>query len=59
MVVSSSKGYQVFVVASVCWLLAPGLGWALPQLLVSALALVLWAVGLSWLGLRRLDKMRM
>ena len=38
---------------------APGLGWALPQLLVSALALVLWAVGLSWLGLRQLDKVLM
>jgi ABC-2 type transport system permease protein len=38
---------------------APGLGWALRDLLVPALALVLWAVGLSWLGLRQLDKMRM
>jgi ABC-2 type transport system permease protein len=38
---------------------APDLGWALPQLLVPVLALVLWAVGLSWLGLRQLDKMRM
>jgi ABC-2 type transport system permease protein len=34
----------------------PGLGWALPQLLVPVLALVLWAVGLCWLGLRQLDK---
>jgi ABC-2 type transport system permease protein len=38
---------------------APGLGWALRDLLVPVLALMLWAVGLSWLGLRQLDKMRM
>jgi ABC-2 type transport system permease protein len=36
---------------------APGLRWALRELLVPTLALALWAVGLSWLGLRRLDKM--
>jgi ABC-2 type transport system permease protein len=38
---------------------APSLGWALPQLVVPVLALVLWAVGLCWLGLRQLDKVLM
>jgi len=38
---------------------APELGWALRDLLVPTLALVLWTVGLSWLGLRQLDKMMM
>jgi ABC-2 type transport system permease protein len=36
---------------------APGLGWALRELLVPTLALALWAAGLSWLGLWKLDKM--
>ncbi|TPG65999.1 ABC transporter permease [Hymenobacter nivis] len=38
---------------------APGLGWALGHLLGPALALLLWAGALGWLGLRRLDKMKM
>lgn len=37
----------------------PGLGWAVRDLLTPALALLLWVAGLSWLGLRRLDKMTM
>ncbi|GGF06209.1 ABC transporter permease [Hymenobacter cavernae] len=35
---------------------APPLSWALGYLLVPALALLLWAVGLSWLGLKVIDK---
>ncbi|WP_324675757.1 ABC transporter permease [Hymenobacter sp. GOD-10R] len=35
---------------------APPLGWALGYLLVPVLALLLWVVGLSWLGLRAIDK---
>ena len=31
---------------------APTLGWALPHLLLPVAALLLWAAGLSWLGLR-------
>lgn len=38
---------------------APGLGWALPQLLVPVLALLLWAAGLCWLGMRQLNKLLM
>jgi ABC-2 type transport system permease protein len=38
---------------------APELGWALHDLLVPTLALVLWALGLTWRGLRQLDKMMM
>jgi ABC-2 type transport system permease protein len=34
----------------------PPLSWALGYLLVPALALLLWAVGLSWLGLKLIDK---
>jgi ABC-2 type transport system permease protein len=34
----------------------PPLSWALSYLLVPALALLLWAVGLSWLGLKLIDK---
>jgi len=35
---------------------APPVGWALGYLLLPALALLLWAVGLSWLGLKMIDK---
>ncbi|MDU0369920.1 ABC transporter permease [Hymenobacter endophyticus] len=35
---------------------APPLGWALPRLLLPVAALLLWAVGLCWLGLRLLSK---
>ncbi|HEX8657592.1 MAG TPA: DUF3526 domain-containing protein [Hymenobacter sp.] len=34
----------------------PSLRWALPQLLLPAAALFLWAAGLSWLGLRLISK---
>ncbi|UOQ52339.1 ABC transporter permease [Hymenobacter cellulosivorans] len=34
----------------------PGLGWALPQLLLPIVALLLWAGLLSWLGLRLIAK---
>jgi ABC-2 type transport system permease protein len=37
----------------------PDLGWAAPHLLLPTLALLLWAVGLSWLGVRQLDKLLM
>ncbi|SFQ51736.1 ABC transporter permease [Hymenobacter arizonensis] len=34
----------------------PTLAWALPHLLLPVLSLLLWAVGLSWLGLRLISK---
>ncbi|TGE04543.1 ABC transporter permease [Hymenobacter fodinae] len=37
---------------------APPLGWALGYLLVPTLALLLWAVGLCWLGLKVIDNTR-
>ncbi|GAB2786268.1 ABC-2 type transport system permease protein [Hymenobacter luteus] len=38
---------------------APPLGWALPRLLLPVVALLLWAVGLSWLGLRLISNSRL
>ncbi|MBC6698539.1 ABC transporter permease [Hymenobacter puniceus] len=35
---------------------APAVGWALPRLLLPVAALLLWAAGLSWLGLRLISK---
>ncbi|WP_022825360.1 ABC transporter permease [Hymenobacter norwichensis] len=35
---------------------APSLGWVLPRLLLPVAALLLWAVGLCWLGLRLISK---
>jgi ABC-2 type transport system permease protein len=34
----------------------PTLAWALPRLLLPVAALLLWALGLSWLGLRLIDR---
>ena len=38
---------------------APTLGWALPRLLLPVAALLLWAVGLTWLGLRLISTSRL